>query len=163
MGEGEEKVSYTQDMKKASGFWGSLEQYLGKVIERSPLPRYWRHLGIGLALVVVVSSAVSAKNSVVGATSVEEVVEKAARLGDYDLAQTMFEQIQDSRFKIQVEDLVYPERKVERRIVELEAKLVEYPGNRQIYLELADLYGQLGNREKSDEYREKARILDPNN
>ena len=145
-------------MKKSVGFWGSLEQYLGKVIERSPLPRYWRWMGIGLVLVVVVSSAVSAKSSVVGATSLAAVVEKAARLGDYQLAQELWNESMSG-----LGDLVYPERKVERRIAELEAKLVEYPGNRQIYLALTELYGQMGNSERADEYREKARILDPNN
>lgn len=150
-------------MKKVTSFWGSLEQYVGKVIERSPLPRYWRHLGIGLVLVVMVSSVASGKNSVVGATSVEEVIEKAARLGDYQTAQTLFDNGQWLMVNGKLEDLVYPERKVERRIAELEAKLEEYPGNRQIYLGLADLYGQLAKSEKSDEYGEKARVLDPNN
>ena len=155
-------------MKKVEGFWGSLEQYMGKVIARSPLSEYWRHLGIGLVLVVVVSSAASAKNSVVGATSLEAVVEKAARLGDYETARKLW-----SESMSDLEDAVYPERKVERRIAELEGKLEEYPGNRQIYLGLADLYEQLAGtrvdagvdpyKDKAEEYREKARILDPNN
>lgn len=145
-------------MKKAEGFWGSLEKYCWRTVQRFPLPRYWRWIGIGMVLVVVVSSVMSAKNSVVGATSLAAVVEKAARLGDYQLAQELWNESMGG-----LEDLVYPERKVERRIAELEAKLVEYPGNRQIYLALTELYGQMGNSERADEYREKARILDPNN
>ncbi len=144
-------------MKKVDGFWGSLEQYTWKVVERSPLPQHWQWMAVGIVLVVFVGSAVGAKSSVAGATRLEAVVEKAARLGDYQLAQELWNEPMSG-----LEDLVYPERKVERWIVELEAKLEQYPGNRQIYLTLADLYKQLGNSEKSDEYREKARILDPN-
>lgn len=151
-------VLYTQEMKKSVSFWGSLEKYFWKVKGRSPLPRYWRWVGVGLVVVVVVASALNSKNSTVGARGVEEVVARAAKLGDYQLAQKLWN---DSMSEF--EDLVYPERRIERRIAELEAKLEEYPGNRQIYLGLTDLYEQLGNRDKSDEYREKARILSPNN
>jgi tetratricopeptide (TPR) repeat protein len=143
-------------MKKTMSFWQSLERYLWKVVGRSPLPYAW--VGVAVVALVMAGSMIGAKTSVVGVGSLEGVVEKAARLGDYGLARELW-----SESKGELEDVVYPERKVERRIEELEQKLVEYPGNRQIYLGLSELYGQLGNGEKREEYLEKAWILDPNN
>jgi len=160
-------------MKKVKGFWESLEAYLVKVIERSPLPamlrialqaglpRYWRWMAVGIVLVVIASSTVSAKNSAVGFTTIQGLVERSARLGDYATARDLYTHYTKEPLS-QFEDLVYPERKVERRIVELEDKLLEYPVNRQIYLGLVQLYTQIGNSEKAEEYRERARILDPN-
>lgn len=146
-------------MKRAVSFWQSLEAYGQQVAERSPLPYTW--IGIGMVVIVVVASALNTKNSVVGARSIEAVVEKAARLGDYAIAQKLWNN-QSSITNGQLEDLVYPERVVERRIRELEEKLGEYPENRDIYLMLAELYNQVNNMEKASEYREKARVLDPN-
>lgn len=157
MEDGAKKVSYTQEMKKLNGFWESLEQYVLTVVGRSPLPKHWQWVVVGLALVVIITSLASTKISTVGATSLEAVVKKATMVGDYTTARKYW-----SESMAELEDGVYPERKVERRIEELEAKLLEYPGNKQIYLGLAQLYDQLGNAEKSDDYREKARILDPN-
>lgn len=144
-------------MKKAEDFWGSLEQYVRQVVKRSPLPRHWHHMGMGMVVAVLVISAVSAKNSVVDATSLEAVIEKAAGMGDYTMARKYWNPGME-----ELEEVVFPEKKVERRIAELKEKLLEYPGNRQIYLGLSQLYRQLGNSELSDDYREKARILDPN-
>jgi tetratricopeptide (TPR) repeat protein len=143
-------------MKKVQGFWASLERYLWKAVGQSPLPYTW--VGVAVVMIVLVASMIGDGASVVGATSLKAVVEKAARLGDYGLARELW-----SESMGELEDIVYPERKVERRIEELTQKLEEYPGNRQIYLGLSELYGQLGNREKSEEYREKARVLDPSN
>lgn len=143
-------------MKKKSGFWQSLERYGWKVLGRSPLPYTW--IAVGLIGIVVAVSWLNHGKSVVGARNIEQMVEIAARQGDYQTAQKYW-----SESMGEIEDVVYPERKVERGIAELEAKLTEYPGNREIYLALGELYGQLGNSERAEEYREKARILDPNN
>jgi tetratricopeptide (TPR) repeat protein len=147
-------------MRQDLSFWRGLERYFLRVMQRSPLPYAWVALG-GICLVVIVS-LMQSSNSLASARNLEDVVVTAASRGDYGLAQTVFEQIQDPTFKHQVEDLVYPERKIEARIAELEQKLLEYPEHREIYLLLSNLYGQLNQDDKSDEYREKARILDPN-
>jgi tetratricopeptide (TPR) repeat protein len=154
-------------MKKEMNFWRSLEEYSWKVVKRNPLP--WQWVGIGLIVIVLLTSAVSAKNSMVGARNIREAIEIAVSLGDYETAQALFDKMLDSRSKMlvlgaesELEDKVYPERVVERRVIELEDKLEIYPGNREIYLSLATLYQTLGNQEIADEYREKARILDPN-
>lgn len=159
---------YTQGVKKKDNFWEGLEKYGWRLVGRSPLP--WRWVGIGVVLSMIGMSLINVKNSVAGANNEREVIELAARRGDYKLADTLYRQYSVSGIEYRVlgagselEELVYPERVVERRAVELKTKLEDYPGNREIYLELATIYGQLGNGEESEEYREKARVLDPNN
>lgn len=119
--------------------------------------------------VIIITSWAYHEISVVGERDTRSVIERAAKQGDYQTAQALFEKTLDERRQSSVlgavselEDRVYPERVIARRIAELEIKLEEYPANKEIYLMLTSLYGQLGNTEKSDEYREKARILDPN-
>ncbi len=150
-------------MKSKQGFWLSLEKYSWSVVRRSPLPYTW--IGVGIVMVMLLASALNVKNSVVGATSLGGVTKRAAERGDYELARWLYEAGGDKVLGAgsELEDKVYPERVIERRIAELEEKLEEYPGNREIYLLLTDLYGQVGNQELESEYREKARVLDPNN
>lgn len=147
-------------MKKKERFWRSLEKYGYGVARRSPLP--WPYVGLALIIVVIAVSWGNVKNSVVSARNVRDVIEKAVNRGDYQTAKELLTNDGVLGVESELEDKVYPERVVERRIGVLEEKLKEYPENRDIYLALADLYGQLDNQEKSDEYREKARVLDPN-
>lgn len=153
-------------MKNDFGFWRSLEEYFRKLIRRSPLP--WQMGGIFVVLLVLLTSVLNVKNSLAGASNTREAIEISAVNGDYETARRLYEQrTENIDYSVlgeesELENLVYPERRVERRIAELEEKLNIYPGNREIYLELAELYGQLGNDAKSHEYSEKARILDPN-
>ena len=155
-------------MKNELNFWSSLEIYLRKIVGRSPIP--YTYIGVLIVLLVLVTSVFNVKNSVVGLDSLGQVIIKSAKSGDYTLAEELFKKLEVGQSgnnilgsESELEDVVYPEKIVERRIFQLENKLVEYPGNREIYLELAGLYGQLGHEEQSNEYREKARILDPNN
>ena len=163
---------YTLGVKKNRGFWRSLEKYSWGVARRSPLPYTW--IGVGIVLSMMGMSLVNVKNSTVGARELRDVIEKAVERGDYFLAEHLYQtegkQVLGSSSEL--EDKIYPERVVERRIAELESRLEEYPGNREIYLILANLYQQLeGTRvdtgvdpykDKATEYREKARVLDPN-
>lgn len=129
------------------------------MVARSPLP--WSYVGFGLIILIFVTSLGNVKNSVVGAKDMGEVVEIAAKRGDYPTAQKLFNQYTNEPLN-HLENIVYPERVVERRISELEAKLEEYPENKEVLLEVSRLYGEIGNREKAQDYREQARILDPN-
>ena len=163
---------YTLGVKKNRGFWRSLEKYSWGVARRSPLPYTW--IGVGIVLSMMGMSLVNVRNSTVGARELQDVIEKAVERGDYFLAEHLYQtegkQVLGSSSEL--EDKIYPERVVERRIAELEGRLEEYPGNREIYLILANLYQQLeGTRvdtgvdpykDKATEYREKARVLDPN-
>ncbi len=155
-------------MKNELNFWPSLEIYLRKIVGRNPIP--YTYIGILIILLVLVTSVFNVKNSVVDLDSLSQVLTRSAKSGDYTLAEELFQKLEVGQSgnnilgsESELEDTVYPEKKVERRITLLENKLAEYPGNREIYLELANLYGQLGDEEQSHKYREKARILDPNN
>ncbi len=155
-------------MEKNLGFGEAIELYLRKVVGRSPLPRLqklcfkhcgqaWPVIGISLIIIVFGVSLKYSKDSVVGARNIKDVVEVAARRGDYATARSLWD---DSMSDL--ENMVYPERKIAKRIEELTQSLEVYPESREIYLAIAELYKQIGNEEKVQEYRERARILDPN-
>ena len=143
-------------MKKNLGFGEAIELYLRKVVGRSPLP--WPVIGITLILIVFGVSLKYSRDSVVAAKNFKDVVEVAAKRGDYATARSLWDDSMND-----LEDMVYPERKITKRIEELTQSLEIYPESREIYLALAELYKQLGSEEKSQECRERARILDPNN
>lgn len=157
MENGRHKVSYTQEMKKGINFWLNLEAYSWAVIKRSKLSRSWREIVVGSIGMTLLVSVIGQRSSLSGARTVQEIVVKAGEAGDYQLARELYD---DSMGEL--EDIVYPERKIERRIAELETALENYPSNREIYLSLGQLYGQLGQGENAERYLEKARILDPN-
>ncbi len=142
-------------MKKNLGFGEAIELYLRKVVGRSPLP--WPVIGITLILIVFGVSLKYSRDSVVAAKNFKDVVEVAAKRGDYATARSLWDDSMND-----LEDMVYPERKITKRIEELTQSLEIYPESREIYLALSNLHMQLGNDEKSQEYRERARILDPN-
>ncbi len=152
-------MSYTQEMKKNLGFGEAIELYLRKVVGRSPLP--WPIIGIGLIIIVFGVSLKYSRDSAVGARNIRDVVEVAAKRGDYQTARELLKQYNIDPLD-QLGELVYPERKIQNKIDELEQNLEIYPESREIYLALSNLHMQLGNDEKSQEYRERARILDPN-
>lgn len=156
-------------MKRNRGFWGDLEIYTWKTMDRvSPA---LAHFGMGMIGLVIISSITNIKSSVVGTRDPRDVVERAARAGDYERARKMFNVHKSlmtnsqmkQNFESGLEELVYPERVVEREIEKYEELLLTYPGSRDIYLLLAKLYREIGNNERSNEYTENARILDPNN
>ncbi|PIR98951.1 hypothetical protein COT87_02100 [Candidatus Collierbacteria bacterium CG10_big_fil_rev_8_21_14_0_10_44_9] len=158
---------YTQEMKSELNFWRSLEVYTWKVVRRSPLPYQW--IGIGLVVLVIIASVANVKSSVAGARGEREVIERAARVGDYETARKLYsdqftggsgQEVLGAESKL--EDLVYPEQKLAREIEKWESGLAENPGNREIMRGLAQLYEQVGNIEKVIELREQIRILDPN-
>jgi tetratricopeptide (TPR) repeat protein len=157
-------------MKKDLNFWRSLEEYGWKVVGRGPLPKYWQWIGIGLVGLVISLSSLGAKNSLVGARSAREAINIAVETGDYETARELLNN-QSSIINNQtvlgaqseLENKVYPEKAVERKIAELEQNLEKYPGSREIFMSLAGLYDQLNNQELAAEYLEKARVLDPNN
>ena len=150
-------------MKSKSSFCQSLEKYGQSLARRSPLPYTW--VGVGLVFITILISILNVKNSVVGAASLGGVIKLAAERGDYELARQLYEAGEEKVLgaESELEDKVYPGRVVERRIAELEEKLKIYPGNRDIYLMLGELYTQAGEEVRANEYREEARILDPNN
>ena len=160
---------YTQEMKKSDKFLQSLEQYIYKTAGRSPLP--WPWIGMGVVGIALLLSLLNVKNSVAGAQNTRELIVRASARGDYEKARELLTAQQTNELtskgvlgvESELEDKVYPEKVVERKIVELEDRLEQYPNHFEIIQELSRLNSLVGNTDKSSEYREKARILDPNN
>lgn len=154
-------------MKESCGFWHSLENYTWKIIKRlSPaIPL----LGVGIVALIITTSAYDTKTSLASSSGLVEAALRAAYVGDYELAQDLWERqaIKGEAYVLGVEseheDKIYPERVVEREIEKYEELLAKYPGHRDIYLMLAGLYGQIDKIEQSEQYLELARELDPNN
>lgn len=142
-----------------------------KVVGKSPLP--WPYVGVGIVLASLLVSLANARYSVAGARSAREVMERAARVGDYETARELFNVHQSQMYtnvhqsvlgaETEIENLVYPERAVENKILETEELLTQYPGHRDILVELARLYEKIGGAEQARTNWEQARILDPNN
>lgn len=155
-------------MKKRGGFWLSLESYTWEVVGRvAPTLPYF---GVGIMVLVMGASIMSAKTSLAGAYDLREASIKAARVGDYAKAQALWNHqltiTNDQRVlgnMSEEEDLVFPEIVVEREIEKYEELLKKHPGHRDLYLVLANLYGQIDEAEKAQDYYELARELDPNN
>ena len=154
-------------MKEGRDFWHSLENYTWKIIERLSHALPW--LGLGIIVLVIATSAYGTRASLVGTQGLREAALRAAKVGDYVIAQDLWERMTikegDSVLGVEseLEDRIYPERVVEREIEKYEGLLAKYPGHRDIYLMLAGLYGQIGKTEQSEQYLELARELDPNN
>jgi tetratricopeptide (TPR) repeat protein len=122
-----------------------------------------------IVVVVMATSAWSQSRSVASARSVRDVVVVAGRVGDYATARKVWgsrlDSIEDRVLgaEVEIEELIYPERVIEREIERYLVLLERYPGHRDVYLVLARLYQEIGEVEKGEYYWEQARILDPNN
>lgn len=155
-------------MKKSENFLQSLEQYVYRTIKRNPLP--WPWMGIGVIAIAMLISLGNVKNSNISARNTREVIQNAAGRGDYETARELLDHytirpLNDLVLGVEseLEDLTYPEKKVGRKIAELESQLERYPNHFEILLELSRLEALIGKDEQSLNYREMARVLDPNN
>jgi tetratricopeptide (TPR) repeat protein len=146
-------------MKQSLRFFESLENYTWKVVMRFSPTLPW--IGVGLVVMVISTSLFTAKSSLAGTSGRVEAAVVASSVGDYDVAQSLWEKQLPTESG--EEDLIYPKRAVEREITKYQELLAKYPGHRDIYLVLAQLYVQIGEREQAQDYLEMARELDPNN
>lgn len=142
-------------MGNSRHFLASLEAYGWARIKKSPLP--WSYVGITLIFALLIICVASDNQSTTKARTKTELVKMAVQRGDYSTAEKYFDERMNS-----IEDLVYPRRKIERRIVELREKADQYPESVDLYVGISKLYQQLDESELASEYREKARILSPN-
>lgn len=153
-------------IKPELSFGASLEKYTFKRL--SAIPIKWQWIGIGLTTMVIGASIAAGYYSPSPLSSnEEEIIRMASGKGDYALAQKIYE---SPRLKEKVlgarselEDLVYPERQLDRELIEKETLNEKYPNNRDILLNLSQIYEMLGDKERAEFVRESARILDPNN
>lgn len=127
-------------------------------------------VGILLVTLVFLTSWMYRETSLAGTGSGREAAERAARVGDYQTAQALWEEERSIVTRgdvlgvdLALEELVYPDKKTERTIARYEELNAAYPGHRDILVALSKLYRKLGKGEQADSYWELARILDPNN
>lgn len=126
--------------------------------------------GTILIFLVLMASWMGRGTSLAGTKNWREAVERAAEVGDYRLARELVrkQQVVNSDKDVlgadsELDELVYPERKVQRVITSYEELNRRYPGHRDILLTLSKLYAELGNGKQAESYRGAARALDPNN
>lgn len=155
-------------MKRELSFWHDLESYTWKISARLSPALPW--LGTGIVLFAITISMFGLKESMVGAHGLVDGAMRAAKVGDYVLARRLYEKQytqEDSEqvrgVRSEAEELIFPERQVEREIARYEDLLNQYPGHRDIYLALAQLYSQIKRTQQAELYYNLARELDPNN
>lgn len=149
-------------------FWRELERYVYLRVQRIPID--WRWVGVGLVVTAGTTSILSGYfNSPTLYASREAIIQEAASKGDYTLADKLYQENNELRIvnnvlgvNAELEDLVYPERKLQREIEEGEERLAKYPSHRDILLTLTLLFRHAGEVERAQEYYEQAQILDPN-
>lgn len=151
-----------------NSFIDSLNNYTWKRLKTLPIK--WGWVGVGIAASIIVISWSYSGQTMVGVKNTREAIERTARLGDYELARRLLKEQENKNMEYRIlgadselEELVYPERKVEKEITKYENLNEKYPENRDILLMLSSLYYEIGNVEKAKEFRERARLLDPNN
>ena len=157
--------------RKKVGFWESLEEYFWKKTEKiSPTL-----LSFSFGLLVIGTSLVfSGKRKAImqaGAYPfevrvVDELIKNVAAQGDYELAQKLYEErnvlgIDDKGNKL--EEIVYPEKKLQRILEEHKSILKESPYLRNALINIARLYKNLGEEEKAQEYWKKVEWVYPSN
>lgn len=157
---------------KRKGYVESLEEYFVDKFRGIPLP-YERMLFFFVIVLLVVSLSVSRETRLqisAGArptdrSQVEKLIEGAAKSGDYEMARGLYEsgRVFGARSDAEsLEYLVYPERYVgylKNKYLKLAA---QYPGSRDIYLQLALLYFENGEVESAVSWLKKAEFADPN-
>lgn len=125
-------------------------------------------MGVIAVVVVIVASVVTGAGSTAGVASERELVRRAVRVGDYETARRVWKKETTKNSAVlgvetELEELIYPERKIEEEIKKYEQLLTTYPNNRDILLHLSRLCRIIESGACASEYWEQARILDPNN
>lgn len=150
------------------GFGTSLEAYIYNRIAKPHVKWDWVATALAVAAIIVSVSAGYFRSTPLFGGQIE-TIKWAAQHGDYTLADRLVKS-QDLGTQNSIlgtgtdlEELVYPERIIEREIGIQEKRLELYPGHRDLLMAIALLYRELGNQDKFDELWEQARILDPNN
>lgn len=97
------------------------------------------------------------------AVSEEEIIELYTA-GHKDYAKELYEERSVLGYTQggSIEAVLYPERVIEVKIKRYLELVEQYPGARDLYLQLAILYKEKGSELTAKKYLEEARMLDPN-
>lgn len=158
-------------MKKKLGFEGAIVRYILSVWERSGLriakkfyiknaKTIWMGASIVLITMVFANSLKASKYSYASIDDTPLAIEKAIMMGDYALAQKLYETCNQEEC-LALYERAYPTETTLKKIESIESKLTEYPGNLDIYTMLEAMYRQVGNMTLADYYLSQIKLLDP--
>lgn len=158
-----------KQLRKKLGFLASLEHYSYKRIAQAHIP--WIPVAIaGIAIVIGASIAAGYFQTSPLFGTRQDVMKWAAGNGDYQTAQKIYLGLSETYMNTQVlgagtdlEEIVYPEKRIERELHNSLELLQIYPGDRDLLLHVAELYTETGDAEQAQIYWNQARLLDPNN
>ncbi|MEI6690745.1 MAG: hypothetical protein WCL07_03280 [bacterium] len=124
--------------------------------------RYFIELGVTVVVAVIAVSSYLMQSEGVLGKNVIEIVTKAGEQNDYELAQRLYEHkrvLGTATSAVDIETLIYPERKIAQEISRLEGLATQYPTYPPLLLQLAKLNRVDGNEDKVEEYeKELARL-----
>ncbi len=153
-------------MKRKQGFWRALESYTwrrGRALTPTLFPTIVSIMAGALLLSLFTYFRTPTLTGLVN----RRVVLGLAARGDYALAQRLYNLGTTGNAVVlgaasEVEAQIYPERVLETALAANLRLLERYPGHRDILVQTARIYEQLGQREHAAALWAEARYLDPN-
>lgn len=153
-------------MKQKQGFWRALESYAWRR-GRALTPALSPAIVLVMAAPLLLSLPTYFRTPTLAGFVTRDTVLGLAARGDYALAQRLYNLGTTGNEAVlgaasEIEAQIYPERVLETALTANLQLLEWYPGHRDILVQTAKIYEQLGRHEHAAALWAEARYLDPN-